>query len=327
MMDKPNVEVLRVLYSKRKLILLTTLVATLLAVGVTYILKPKYRSVAYMYPANMVPFFMEQPNNAVSHTELLLQFFNSNDVRNGILRKYRLDRHWNLDTNDVRFRSYFNDAFEEKVIAKQTKYESIELNVLDTDADTAQQIAKSLIDEVNKIISKQHSEKFNEFIAVNQAYLTEHRRTLDSLQERMEVFTKKHHLIDMASQMRYAAQNYYKLMAEGKENVKITESVNEIAEHGPELFRLGNAFQEEARLYATVENEVSKAIRDFHRKLTYMIVASEPTRPDVKYWPKRGIVALITALSSFLLACLYFAYITRILEVVESIKTPPVIGK
>src|ERR1700757_2402059 len=149
-MDKPNVEVLRVLYSKRKPILLTTLVATLLAVGVTYILKPKYRSVAYMYPANMVPFFMEQPSNAVSHTELLLQFFNSNDVRNGILKKYRLDRHWNLDTSDARFRSYFNDAFEEKIIAKQTKYESIELNVLDTDADTAQQIAKSLINEVNQ---------------------------------------------------------------------------------------------------------------------------------------------------------------------------------
>jgi capsule polysaccharide export protein KpsE/RkpR len=326
-MDKPNVEVLRVLYSKRKPILLTTLVATLLAIGVTYIVKPKYRSVAYMYPANMVPFFMDVNSNDVSQTDLLLQFFNSNDVRNGLLKKYHLDKHWKLDTTDERFRSNFNDAFDEKIVAKPTKYESLELNVTDSDPDTAQKIAASLIDEVNKIISKQHIQKFNEFIAVNQAYLTEHRRTLDSLQECMEVFTKKYHLIDMASQMRYASQNYYKLMAEGKENAKITESVNEIAEHGPELFRLGNAFQEEARLYAAVENEVSKSIRDFHRKLTYMIVASEPTRPDIKYWPKRGFVALVTALSSFLLACLYFAYIARIMEVVESIKTPPAISK
>src|ERR1700751_2908515 len=113
MMDKPNVEVLRVLYSKRKPILLTTLVATLLAVGVTYILKPKYRSVAYMYPANMVPFFMDVNTNNVSQTELLLQFFNSNDVRNGLLKKYRLDRLWKLDTTDERFRSNFNDAFDE----------------------------------------------------------------------------------------------------------------------------------------------------------------------------------------------------------------------
>ncbi|HWY37807.1 MAG TPA: Wzz/FepE/Etk N-terminal domain-containing protein [Bacteroidia bacterium] len=326
-MDKPNVEILRVLYSKRKPILLITLVATLLAIAVTYIVKPKYRSVAYMYPANMVPFFMETSNNNnVSETELLLQFFNSYDVRTGLLRRYQLDRHWNLDTTDPRFRTYFNDAFEEKIVAKQTRYQSVELNVFDTDPDTAQKIAKSLIDEVNKIISKQHVAKFNEFVAVNKAYLTAQRRTLDSLQQCMEVFTKKYHLIDMGSQMKYASLNYYKLMAEGKENAKITESVDEIAEHGPELFRLGTAFQEEARLYAEVENEVSKAIRDFNRKLTYMVVASEPTKPDTKYWPKRGIIAMVTALSSFLLACLYFAYIRRIRELITSIKMPPAIS-
>jgi len=325
-MDKPNVEILRVLYSRRKPILLVTLIASLLAASVTFILKPKYRSVAYMYPANMVPFFMDINTNNVSQTELLMQFFNSNDVRAGILKKYRLDKHWNLDTTNPKFKTFFNDAFEEKVIAKQTKYESLELTVLDTDPDTAQKIAQSLIGEVNQVISKQHTEKFNEFIAVNKSYLSAHSKTLDSLQNCMEVFTKKYHLIDMSSQMRYASQNYYKLMAEGKENAKITASYNEIAEHGPELFRLGNAFQEEARLYAVVENDVSKAIRDFHRKLTYMIVASEPTKPDTKYWPKRGLITTVTAVSSFLLACLYFAFISRIKEVLISIKTPPAIS-
>lgn len=322
-MDKPNVEILRVLYSRRKHILLTTLVATLLVVAVTFVLKPKYRSVAYMYPANMVPFFMDLNTNNVSETELLAQFFNSNDVRYGVQRKLRLDKHWGLDTTDVNFRTKFNDVYEEQITAKLTRFESLELNVLDVNPDTAQKIARTVIDEVNKVISRQHIQKFNEFISVNKAYLAAHSKTLDSLQQCMEVFTKKYHLIDMGSQMRYAAQNYYKLMAEGKENARVTESMNELAEHGPELFRLGNAFQEEARLYATVENEVSKSIRDFNRKLTYMVVASEPTRPDVKYWPRRGVFAIIAAVSSFLLACLYFAYIRRVREVIASIKIPP----
>jgi len=326
-MDKPNIEILRVLYSRRKHILLVTLAAGLLAIGVTFIVKPKYRSVAYIYPANMVPFFMEQQFNAVSHTELLLQFFNSYDVRNDVLKKFRLDRHYDLDTTDPKFKHLYNLIFEENIKASQTRYESIELNVLDNDPDTAQKIAQGLIDAVNKTISKQHVAKFNEYVNVNRAYLLEHRRTLDSLQECMEVFTKKYHLIDMGSQMRYAAQNYYKLMAEGKENPKITESMNEIAERGPELFRLGNAFQEEARLYALVENDLSKSIRDFSRKLTYMIVASEPTKPDVKYWPKRGFITGVAALSAFVLACLYFAYAGRLRDVWASIKTPPIITK
>lgn len=326
-MDNPNIEILRVLYSRRKHILLVTLAAAVLALGITFILKPKYRSVAYIYPANMVPFFMEQQYNAVSHTELLLQFFNSYDVRNDVLKKFRLDRHYDLDTTDPKFRTNFNYVYEENIKASQTRYESIELNVLDTDPDTAQKIAQGIIDAVNKTISKQHVTKFNEYVSVNRAFLNAHRKTLDSLQELMEVFTKKYHLIDMGSQMRYASQNYFKLMAEGKENAKITEMYNEIAERGPELFRLGNAFQEEARLYAAVENDLSKSIRDFSRKLTYMIVASEPTKPDAKYWPKRSVIGGITALSAFALACLYFAYAARMRNVWASIKTPPIIEK
>lgn len=322
-MEKPNVEVLRVLYSKRKPILVTTLVATLLAFAVTFIVTPKYRSMAYVYPANMVPFFMEQENKAVSHTELLLQFFKSNDVREQLLKKHQLAKHWDLDPTDPKFKTRFNDLFEERVLSNLTRFESIELSVTDVNRDTAQKIAASLIEEVNHLISKQHIEKFNEFIAVNRAYLAEHRRALDSLQAAMEVFAKKYHIIDMNTQLKYASLNYYKLMAEGKENAKITASVNEITEHGPELIRFNNALQEQSRLYATVENDLSKAVRDFNRKLSYVIVASSPNKPDVKYWPKRGAISLITALSFLMLSSLYFVFIRRIKEVIESIKTPP----
>jgi uncharacterized protein involved in exopolysaccharide biosynthesis len=326
-MQKPNIEILRVLYARRKHILLVTLIAGVLALGVTFLLKPKYRSIAYIYPANMVPFFMEQQYNAVSHTELLLQFFNSYDVRNDVMKRYELARHYDLDTTDPRFRTNFNYVFEENIKASQTRYESIELNVLDTDPDTAQRLAQGIIDAVNRTVSKQHIAKFNEYISVNRAYLEAHRRTLDSLQKQMETFTRNYHLADMGAQMRYAAQNYFKLMAEGKENAKITQAYNEIAERAPEFYRLGSALQEEARLYATVENELSKSIRDFNRKLTYMIVASEPTRPDVKYWPKRGVIGAVAAISAFALACLYFIYAGRMREIWESVKTPPVITK
>lgn len=326
-MDKPNIEILRVLYWRRKHILLVTLAAALLALGVTYVLKPKYRSSAFIYPANMVPFFLEQQNKGISHTELLLQFFNSNDVRNEVLKRFRLDRHYHLDTTDSKFRTYFNYTYEENIKASQTRYESVELNVLDTDPDTAQKIAQGIIDAVNKTISNQHRTKFNEFIAVNLAYLAAHRRTLDSLQRCMEDFVKKYHLVDMGSQMRYASQNYFKLLAEGKENMRLTETYNQFTERGPEYYRIWNALQEEARMYGTVESDVSKSIRDFNRKLTYMIVASEPTKPDTKYWPKRGVISGVAALSAFVLACLYFAYAARMRDVWASIKTPPIITK
>ena len=326
-MDKPNVEILRVLYFRRKQIFLITLIATVLAVAVSYLVKPKFRSIAYVYPANMVPFFMEQQNKSISHTELLLQFFNSYNVRQDLLKQFQLDKHYDLDTTDSKFQTYYNYAFEENITVRQTKYESVELNILDTDPDTAQKIAAAMIESVNSLISKQHTKKFNEYVNVNKAYLAAHRKSLDSLQACMEAFTKKYGLIDMGSQMREIAKNYYKLLSEGKDSEKLTEAMSNLTSHGPEFFRLGNSFSEESKLYATVENDLEKSIRDFSRNLTYMIVASEPTKPDTKYWPKRGVIAIVTAISALLLACLYFAYVQHIKELFESIKTPPIITK
>lgn len=322
-MDKPNTDILSILYKNRKHIVIITLVSALLAIIITlpFIIKPKYRSQAYLYPANMVPFFMEQNYNNVSHSELLLQFFNSYDVRADVRRKLRLDKHYELDTTLPKFQTYFDYIFEENIKTSLTKYESIELTVLDHDADTAKLIASAIIESVNKLIAKQHTTKFNEFVKVNLSYLDAHKNSLDSLQKCMEAFTKKHHLVDMGAQMREASKNYYKLLSEGKENVRLTEEMNDLAIYGPEFLRISNAYHEEATMYATIQNEVEKSIRDFNRKLTYMIVASEPTKPDSKYWPKRGIITALTAIVSFILSCLYFTYIGKLKEIYKSIKT------
>lgn len=324
-MDKPNADILSILYKNRKHIFLITIIASLVAVIVTlpFVIRPKYRSQAYLYPANMVPFFMEQTYNNVSHSELLMQFFNSYDVRTDVRRKLRLDKHYNLDTTKSKFQTYFDYIFEENIKISLTKYESVELTVLDHDPDTAKLIASSIIESVNKLILKQHTDKFKEFIKVNSAYLDAHKRSLDSLQKCMEVFTKKYHLVDMNGQMREAAKNYYKLLAEGKESTKLTEAMNEMEEHGPEFLRISGSVNEEARLYATVENELEKSVRDFNRKLTYMIIASEPTKPDIKYWPKRGMITAITAITSFILGCLYFVYVDKLKEVFKRMKTSP----
>lgn len=321
-MTKPNADILSTLYKNRKHLFLITLIASLVAVIITlpFIIKPKYRSQAYLYPANMIPFFMEQNASKVSHSELLLQFFNSNDVRTDVRRKLRLDRHYDLDTTKTKFQTYFNDMFEENIKIALTRYESVELTVLDHDADTAKLIASSIIESVNKLIAKQHTDKFKEFIKVNSAYLDAHKKSLDSLQACMEIFTKKHHLVDMGSQMREASKNYYKLLAEGKENARLTAEMNDLATYGPEFFRVSNAYHEEATMYATIQNEVEKSIRDFNRKLTYMIIASEPTKPDVKYWPKRGMVVSVAAIAAFVLACIYFIYIDKLKEVYKNMK-------
>ena len=321
-MEKPNTDILSILYKNRKHIFLITIISAFVAVIMTlpFIVKPKYRSQAYLYPANMVPFFMEQNYNNISHSELLMQFFTSYDMRTDVRRKLRLDKHYGLDTTQPKFQAYFDYIFEENIKSSLTKYESIELTVLDHDPDTAKLIASTIIESVNKLILKQHLSKFNEYVNTNKAYLNAKRKTIDSLQQRLTFLSKTYGLLDLNSQLREASRNYYKLLAEGKENAKLNEVFKNMLDYGPELYTLSNFIKEQAKTYAEVETDVDRSIRDFNRKLTYMIVASEPTKPDIKYWPKRVMITALTAIASFILACLYFVYIDKIKEIVKKIK-------
>jgi capsule polysaccharide export protein KpsE/RkpR len=321
-MDKPNVDILTILYKNRKHIFLITFIASIVAIVITlpFIIKPKYRSQAYLYPANMVPFFMEQNYNNVSHSELLMQFFNSYDVRTDVRRKLRLDRHYGLDTTLPKFQTNFDYIFEENIKSSLTKYESIELTVLDHDPDTAKLIASAIIESVNKLILKQHLSKFHEFISTNKAYLNAKRKALDSLQQRLTYLSQTYGLLDLNSQLKEASRNYYRLMADGKDNARLNEVFKNMQNYGPELITISNCIEQEAKKYAEVENDVEKSIRDFNRKLTYMIVASEPTKPDMKYWPKRGMITFLTSVASFALACFYFAYIDKLKEVFKKMK-------
>jgi capsule polysaccharide export protein KpsE/RkpR len=241
-------------------------------------------------------------------------------MRNDVRRKLRLDKHYGLDTTLPKFQTNFDYLFEENIKSSLTKYESVELTVLDHDPDTAKLIASAIIESVNKLILKQHLSKFHEFISTNKAYLGAKRKALDSLQQRLTYLSQTYGLLDLNSQLKEASRNYYRLMADGKDNAKLNEVFKNMQNYGPELVTVSNCIREEAKKYAEVENDVEKSIRDFNRKLTYMIVASEPTKPDMKYWPKRGMITFLTSVASFALACFYFAYIHKLKEVFKKMK-------
>ena len=319
-MQNTNMQVFKKLYQNRKHIVLFVGVISMLVFASTFLLKPRFRSLAYVYPANMIPPFLDQQFNTVSHTELLLQFFNSENVRNKLQTDFQLGKRYGINPGTEKFKTFYRLQYDEHIKISQTRYESIEISVLDENPDTAKLLASAIINTVNILIRQEHAKKFDEYVQNNQLYLETHRRAMDSLQNLMEVFSEKYQLIDMGAQMREAAKNYYKQIADGKVTEGLKIEMDKISKHGPEFYKLSASLQEEARLYALLSLDLDKAIGDFNRKLTFMIVPSEPSLPDEKYWPKRGWILFLTIFSSTLLATVYFIYIESLKNFIKSIK-------
>ncbi len=94
--------------------------------GPTFI-KPRYRSQAVVYPVNLNSYSIE------SRADQLLQLLESNSIRDSIIHRFDLLAHYRMDTVGQGGQASLYNMYKERVTIEKTRYESVEINVVDED--------------------------------------------------------------------------------------------------------------------------------------------------------------------------------------------------
>lgn len=300
-----NIEILRLLYAKRKHIIIITAAAALLAIvfSMPLFMKPKFKSTIIVYPANLAPYSEESP------TEQLMQFLTSNEVKKTVMRKFDLPKHYDMDSTADKFDTYFTLKYEENIIINQTRYESIQIEVYDTDPAMAQKLAYGVVEASNTVIRKALNEKIEEFLVMNTRQMNEKRREVDSLGLEIQKATLKYGLMDYYIQIKEVSKNMYK---KGADINRFNEVMKNLANEGPKFMELTELFKNRVLFYINTTSEVEGNIKNIKKVFSYSTVVSKPNLPDSKAAPKRSIIVLMACLGALLFSCLYFIFIERL---------------
>ena len=303
-MDKSNIEIFRVLFLRKKHILLISFISVVLAYVFTMPLfvKPIYKSTAYIYPANLGLYSEE------SQTEQMLQFLQSNDIRQYLYKKYNLAKHYKIDTTKKTHMFAYDEIYDKKVGISITKYESVEIKVEDYSPDTAKLLVNGVIEAVNWLIEKEHREKYADDVNNAKIYLDYKQHEVDSAQHILDELSSKYGVVDMHIQLKEAARSYYKDM---NGNTKLTELIANLGKHGVEFVKISTYLDDQVRGYAWALNDYQKHLSELRYRKSFVAMASKPTYPVIASWPKRTIVMMITGISVFLLACVYFVFVDK----------------
>jgi capsule polysaccharide export protein KpsE/RkpR len=311
-MDKSNIEIFRVLFFRKKHILLITLLSVILAYVFTMplFIKPIYKSTAYVYPTN-IGLYSEE-----SLTEQLLQFLQSNDVRLYLYKKYNLAKHYKIDTLKKTHMFAYDEIYEKKVSISITKYESVEIKVEDYDPDTARLLVDGIFEAVNSVIEKEVKDKYAGEVQIAKLNVDFAQREIDSTQHILNELSEKYGIVDLSVQLKEATKAYYKDMSG---NAKVNELITNIGKHGVEFAKLTAYLKYQMKNYALVVGKYEKFLSDFKGDRNHIAIASKPTYPVVASWPKRTLVMIITGASIFILACIYFVFIDKIKSAYQQI--------
>lgn len=308
-----NIHMMRIFLKwKWHLVAIAVIAALLAAVFSSSIfMKPRFKSYALVYPSNIAPYSDE------SESEQMLQWLQSQDVRDSVMKKFELPKHYGIDSSEKYFRSTMEYLYKKNVQIRKTQFESIEIIVTDNDPVIAKDIVLAIIDFCNTKIRSIHRQKYNEVVASMGMALKEKRAQLDSVENELANLRQNYELIDYESQAREITRGFLRTVDGSNStsiNVKDVLRLKEnFEEKSGQLAILTQRRDDILRLYADFEQDYDRAIYDAAKHFTFTNVVTPPEVADKKSYPVRWLIMLYAVAAS-----LFFSVV--VISVIENRK-------
>jgi capsular polysaccharide biosynthesis protein len=264
-----------------------------------WIIKPRYKSMAVVYPVNIIPYSDESP------TEQLLQLFQSADVRGMMIKRFRLAEHYNVDTTARAGKSKLYLTISENIDIRKTEYESVKIEIYDVNPDTACSMVNALIHFVDIKARALQREKTQEVVNIFQDQLNHKKEQLDSLEKVLNMLRVRYGLLDYKSQAKEVTKSYLKIVGDGGSGqrlVVVDSLMRNLEQKGGELLTASEQLKSTLDVYNAIQVDYDRALSDLKKELTYTNVITRPLPADQKSYPIRWLIMVITGISSVLVA-------------------------
>ena len=158
--DQERQSLLVFIWSKRKTVLLVTIIAMIASVVVSLMLTPIFKSTAIVFPAaTSTVSFSEQRNAKASsmdfgeeeQAEQLIQILQSSRIRNKIVHQFNLMEHYEIATDDPNKNFKLGKEWSSHIQFTRTRYGSIQIDVLDIEPTLAAEIANKIVQLIDTV--------------------------------------------------------------------------------------------------------------------------------------------------------------------------------
>ncbi len=289
-----------VLWKWKKLLIIvfsSSLVLSILFSSSLFI-KPKFKSTAILYPVNTKPYGTETP------VEQMLQVLEANDLRDSIIHNFNLLEHYDIDSSTNKH--YYSDVileYAENISYTKTKFESVEITVLDTDPKIAYAMLNKLIKLYNKKVQNINNASLWEVANTLHIRVGTKAKELDSLENKMKEIRVEYGILDYENQIRYLGENKKvttDLHTPGTDGAS-TSLIKNLREQGGTFIKLRNDIDQARSVYNNAKFEFETTMKELNRELNYTQLIVKPFVADRKSYPVRWLIVLITVMSSMLL--------------------------
>ncbi|MGQ9619719.1 MAG: Wzz/FepE/Etk N-terminal domain-containing protein [Bacteroidales bacterium] len=297
-----SVNILNIVIKSWKILLMATVAGFIVSAAISLTIKPLYRSETVIYPTtnvtetqsllgiqgSTIPLFGDE-----SATEKILQILRSDEIRNYLSEKYDLMKHYGIGEKTKYKYTLLASRMNKYIKSRKTQYNSIEISVLDRNAELAAEMANDIafrVDTIfNKLVKEAGKKSYN---AISSSYLEQYSK-VKALEDSLKKLT---------------GEGYISFSWPGRNKNNILSSLSLSAGNiSPETFRLMTLFEAENENLSAIGGRLAETRMLATRTLPYIYIINQARVSEKKVFPRRKLIVLSATGSVFLLALFILA--------------------
>ncbi len=321
------------LYQKRKILTLIFIGSLLASIVFTspYFIKPLFKSTAIIYPVNTGSISQallggDQVKDNLSfgdetESEQLLQLLKSSLIRDHVVQKFDLLKHYQIDQDAKFARTKLYDEFDNKVKFNRTEFLAVQISVLDHDPVLAAEMVNDIVRYIDTVKTNIQRKRAIEGLRIIE---DEYLRLNNEVEEMEDSLTglREKGVHDYESQAEMINQQLAIELGEGNQNAvkRLEQRLEILAEYGGPYVSLRDALVYERQRLSSLKEKYQEAKIDVNKLLPQSFVVSEAFIAERKSYPPRMVFVLSITISVLFFAMLLILFFDKISKIREKLK-------
>jgi len=321
-------DLVRFIWKKRWILITVSALALITSVIVSLQITPRFRSQVILFPAasiapsrNLVEtstISMDSRDvlafGADAEAERMLQILHSTRIRDHIIGKFDLMKHYDINPSSEYPKTQLYNTYKGNVKIRRTEFMSIEIGVLDKDAQMAADIANEIATYADSAIHNMQKERAMEAFGIVQ---NEYNKSQREIQQYSDSLQKIRNLgvIDYESQAAALNRAYANALEQG--NTRATEAIMKqiriLSTHGGKYVELSRKLETEIDRLGQLRTKYASYKANVDKMVPQIFIVDKAIKDEQKTLPKRSVIVVVSTLS-------VFAFSLLVLLVADSFK-------
>ena len=318
-LDFDSSNLLLFIYRWRKPLIIVTIAAALLSAvfSAPMFITPKFESTVIMFPTSTASISKSLlSKNSASKEDLLafgeeeqaeqlIQILNSDEIRQKIIDRYDLMVHYEIDTTDrYKYTKLFKE-YESNIKYKRTEFQSVRVDVLDSDPQLAADMANDIAALVDSVKNRMQKDRAFKAMKIAEAEYMEMKAYVKELEDSLNTM-REMGVNDYESMSERFNEYYAKAILEGNTRAaeKLAEQLKILSKYGGAYVSIRDMLEHEKEQLSHLRAKYQEAKVDAEQTLPHKFIVNNAFPAEKKSYPIRWLIVLVSTVSTFIISLL-----------------------